>query len=104
MAKNLLINVMAIKGRMEEVFGRGFDYTYIRKLTDKVRNEISYEIDSARTQPRLAKLRENYRLMRERLLKSSTGNPFDGALFNERVPKGSVDFEQRRLQVTPIRR
>jgi hypothetical protein len=69
MAKKPLITVMAIKERMEEVFGRGFDYTYIRKLTGKVRNEISYEIDTAKIEPRLAFTRENYRLMREELLK-----------------------------------
>jgi hypothetical protein len=33
LAKKPLITVMAIKERMEEVFGRGFDYTYIRRLT-----------------------------------------------------------------------
>lgn len=47
MARKPLITVMAIKERMEEVFGRGFDYTYIRKLTDKVR-KILYEIDTAK--------------------------------------------------------
>ena len=42
MAKKPLITVIAIntvmviKERMEEVFGRGFDHTYIRKLTGKV--------------------------------------------------------------------
>lgn len=33
--------------------------TYIRKLTGKVRNEISYEIDSAKIEPRLAFTRED---------------------------------------------
>jgi hypothetical protein len=78
MAKKPLISVMAIKERIEEVFGRGFDYTYIRKLTGKVRNEISYEIDSATIEPRLASLRENYRMMRERLLKILYWKPEDG--------------------------
>jgi hypothetical protein len=40
MAKKPLITVMAIKEHMEEVFGRGFDYTYIRKLTGKVRTVV----------------------------------------------------------------
>jgi hypothetical protein len=31
---------------MEEVICRGFDYTYIRKLVGKVRNEIVIEIDA----------------------------------------------------------
>jgi hypothetical protein len=51
--KSRLISVMAIKERMEEVFGRGFDYTYIRKLVGKVRNEIVLEIDRAQIEPRL---------------------------------------------------
>ncbi len=78
MAKKPLITVMAIKERMEKVFGRGFDYTYIRKLTGKVRNEISYEIDHAKIEPRLAELRENYRMMRERLYKIVYWKPEDG--------------------------
>ncbi len=77
MAKKPLISVTAIKERMEEVFGRGFDYTYIRKLTGKVRNEISYEIDSAKIEPRLAFTRENYRMMREELLKIVYWQPGD---------------------------
>lgn len=77
MARKPLITVMAVKERMEEVFGRGFDYTYIRKLTGKVRNEISYEIDSAKIEQRLAFTRENYRMMREELLKIVYWKPGD---------------------------
>ena len=58
---------MGIKERLEKHFDRGFDYTYVRKLVGKVRNEISYEIDTAKIEPRLAAMRENYRLVRERL-------------------------------------
>jgi hypothetical protein len=39
----------------------------IRRLTGKVRNEIVAEVDRAKIEPRLAELRENYRMMRERL-------------------------------------
>jgi hypothetical protein len=67
MAMTPLITVMRIKERLEEINDRGFDYTYIRKLVGKVRNEISYEIDSAKIEPRLAAARENYRVVRERL-------------------------------------
>lgn len=35
MAKKPLITVTGIKERIEEVFGRGFDYSYIRKLTGR---------------------------------------------------------------------
>jgi hypothetical protein len=67
MAMTPLITVMGIKERLEDHFNRGFDYTYIRKLVGKVRNEISYEIDTAKIEPRLAPMREYYRLVRERL-------------------------------------
>jgi hypothetical protein len=41
------------KGADGEVFGRGFDYTYSRKLVGKVRTEIVVEIDRAQIEPRL---------------------------------------------------
>jgi hypothetical protein len=78
MAMTPLISVTGIKERLEKHFDRGFDYTYIRKLVGKVRNEISYEIDTAKIEPRLASIRENYRLMRERLLKILYWKPEDG--------------------------
>ena len=53
MAKKPLITVTAIK-EDGEVFGRGFDYTYIRKFVGKVRTEIVVEIDRAQIEPRLA--------------------------------------------------
>src|SRR5277367_3225981 len=68
-AKKPIVTMTALKERLEEAFGRGFDYEYIRKLTGKVRNEIVHDIDRATIAPRLAELRENYRLMREELLK-----------------------------------
>jgi hypothetical protein len=39
------------------------------RLIGKVRNEIVIEIDRAQIEPRLAFTRENYRMMREELLK-----------------------------------
>jgi hypothetical protein len=77
LAKKPLNTVMAIKERMEEVFGRGFDYTYIRKLIGKVRNELAFEVDHAKIEPRLAFSRENYRMMREELLKIVYWKPGD---------------------------
>lgn len=67
MAMTPLITVMGIKERLDKHFDRGFDHTYIRKLVGKIRNEISYEIDTAKIEARLAALRGNYRLMRDRL-------------------------------------
>jgi hypothetical protein len=78
MAMTPLITVMQIKERLEKLNDRGFDYTYIRKLVGKVRNAISYEIDTAKIEPRLASVRENYRMIRERLLKILYWKPEDG--------------------------
>jgi hypothetical protein len=69
LAKTPVITMTALKERIEKTFGRGFDYEYIRRLTGKVRNQIVVEVDRAQIEPRLASLRENYRLMREELLK-----------------------------------
>jgi len=77
LAKQPTITMLALKERMEETFGRDFHFSYLRKLVGKVRNEISYEIDSAAIEPRLAELRENYRVMREALLKIVYWTPAD---------------------------
>jgi hypothetical protein len=77
LAKTPVITMTALKERIEKVFGRGFDYEYIRKLTGKVRNEIVVEIDRAQIEPRLAFTRENYRMMREELLKIVYWKPED---------------------------
>jgi hypothetical protein len=69
MAITPVITMTALKERIEKVFGRGFDYEYIRKLTGKVRNEITVEIDRTKIEQRMAFTRENYRMMREELLK-----------------------------------
>jgi hypothetical protein len=64
-----VITMTALKERIENVFGRGFGYEYIRILVYKVRNEIVVEIDRTQIEQRMAFTRENYRLMREELLK-----------------------------------
>src|ERR1700693_6257282 len=64
-----VITMTGLKERIEDVFGRGFDYEYIRRLTGKVRNEIVVEIDRTQIEQRMAFTRENYRMMREELLK-----------------------------------
>src|ERR1700730_9029143 len=77
LARKPTITMLALKERMEETFGRDFHFSYLRKLVGKVRNEISYEIDTAKIEPRLAELRENYRVMREALLKIVYWTPVD---------------------------
>jgi hypothetical protein len=69
LAKQPTITMLALQERMEKTFGRDFHFSYLRKLVGKVRNEISYEIDTAKIEPRIAELRENYRVMREALIK-----------------------------------
>ena len=51
-----IITMTALKERLEDVFGRGFDYEYIRRLIGKVRNEIVHDVDRATIEPRLAVL------------------------------------------------
>jgi hypothetical protein len=75
LAKKPTITMTALKEELESQFGRDFHFSYLRKLVGKVRNEISYEIDSAAIAPRMAELRENYRVMREELLKIVYWNP-----------------------------
>src|ERR1700691_75020 len=69
LAKKPTITMTALKEQLEHEYGRDFHFSYLRKLVGKVRNEISYEIDSAKIEPRVAEFRENYRVMREELLK-----------------------------------
>jgi hypothetical protein len=59
----------ALQEWLEREYGRDFHFSYLRKLVGKVRNEIVHDVDRATIEPRLAELRENYRLMREELLK-----------------------------------
>lgn len=69
LAKKPTVTMTDLKQRLEKAYGRDFHFSYLRKLVGKVRNEISYEIDTAKIEPRLAFTRENYRMMREELLK-----------------------------------
>lgn len=69
LAKKPTITMIALKEQLEKEYGRDFHHTYLRKLVGKVRNQITHEIDRAQIEPRLAELRENYRVMRDELLK-----------------------------------
>jgi hypothetical protein len=77
LAKKPTITMTGLKEQLEREYGRDFHHTYIRKLVGKVRNHLSYEIDHAKIEPRLAFSRENYRLMREELLKIVYWKPGD---------------------------
>src|SRR5579862_4414616 len=78
LAKKPTITMSALKKQLQDEFGRDFHFSYLRKLVGKVRNEIVVEVDRAQIEPRLAQLRENYRLMREELLKIVYWTPENG--------------------------
>jgi hypothetical protein len=84
LAKKPTLTMTALKERLEKDYGRDFHFSYLRKLVGKVRNEITHEIDRATIEPRLAELRENYRVMREELLKIVYWTPQNAT---EGVPK-----------------
>src|SRR5258708_19458288 len=68
LAKKPTITMTALKEQLEKELGRDFHFSYLRKLVGKVRNEISYEIDTANIEPRLAFTRENSRMQPDELL------------------------------------
>jgi hypothetical protein len=68
-AKDPLISITKLQEKLERTFGREFRRTYLTKLSDKVGRQALVEIDSTKIEERLAFTRENYRMMREELLK-----------------------------------
>lgn len=69
LAKKPTITMTALQEQLAKDYGRDFHFSYLRKLVGKVRNEIMHDVDRATIEPRLAELKENYRVMREELLK-----------------------------------
>ena len=45
LAKKPTITMTGLKEQLEQHFGRGFDYTYIRKLVGKVRNQLTSDLE-----------------------------------------------------------
>lgn len=64
-----LIGVAALEQHLEKKFKRGFSYRYVAKLAEKVARQALIEADRTKIEERLAFTRENYRLIRERLMK-----------------------------------
>jgi len=64
-----IINVVALQVMLEKKFSRTFKHQYVSRLLHKVANETRMEADRTQIEERLAQTRENYRLIRERLLK-----------------------------------
>jgi hypothetical protein len=68
-AKDPLITVGRLEKALEAHFNRGFAYNYVAKIADKVAREGLIEVDRTQIEQRIAFTRENYRMMREELLK-----------------------------------
>jgi hypothetical protein len=76
-AKDPLITAGRIKEALEKKYQRGFSYQYVARLVEKVARESMVEIDRAQIEERMAFTRENYRMMREQLLKIVYWTPAD---------------------------
>jgi hypothetical protein len=68
-AKDPLITVSGLEKTLEAHFKRGFSHQYVSKIADKVMREALVQLDRTKIQQRMNFTRENYRMMRERLLK-----------------------------------
>jgi hypothetical protein len=76
-ARDPPVSVAGLEKILEEHFQRGFSHQYVSKIADKVAREGLMEIDRAQIEQRLAFTRDNYRMMRERLLKIVYWEPDD---------------------------
>jgi hypothetical protein len=74
-AKDPLITVSGLEHALEKHFDRGFPHQYVSKIADKVSREGLIEMDRTRIEERMNFTRENYRMMREKLLKIVYWNP-----------------------------
>lgn len=77
-AKDPLITVSGLEHALEKHFDRGFSHQYVSKIADKVAREGLVELDRTRIEDRMAFTRDNYRMMREELLKIVYWTPDDG--------------------------
>jgi hypothetical protein len=68
-AADPLIRVAGLEAVLEKHFNRGFSHQYVSKIADKVAREGLMELDRTKIEERIQFTRENYRMMRERLLK-----------------------------------
>lgn len=68
LAKKPTLSISALKDQLEIEFGRDFHHTYVTKLVHKISKEQLQNVDRTKIQERINFTRENYRMMRERLL------------------------------------
>ena len=63
-----LISILGLQKKLEERFGRTFERRYIAKMSGKVAKEVMVDIDRTKIEGRLAQTREQFRIMRHRLM------------------------------------
>jgi hypothetical protein len=97
-AKDPLITVAGLERVLEDHFKRGFSYNYVSKIADKIAREGLVEIDRAKIEERMAFSRENYRMMREELLKVVYWSP-DAAPEGHRQPRAQDRIEAAKTVV-----
>lgn len=68
-AKDPLIPITKLQENLERHFNREFSRQYLAKMSQKVARQTVVEVDRAKLEERLAFTRENYRMMREELMK-----------------------------------
>jgi len=68
-AKDPLVSVVALQEQLEKKFNRTFSRKYIAKLAMKVERQALAEADRTKIEERMQFTRENYRLMRDRLMR-----------------------------------
>jgi hypothetical protein len=68
-AKDPLVSVLSLQEQLEKKFDRTFTRKYLAKLAHKVERQALVEADRTQIEQRMQFTRENYRMMRERLLK-----------------------------------
>jgi hypothetical protein len=67
-AKDPLISVGRLEKALEKHFQRGFSHQYVSKIADKVAREGLIQADRTQIEERMNFTRENYRMMRERMM------------------------------------
>lgn len=77
-ARDPLIRVAGLKDVLEKHFQRGFSHQYVSKIADKVAREALIELDRTQIEERMSFTRENYRMMREEMLKIVYWKDADG--------------------------
>jgi FKBP-type peptidyl-prolyl cis-trans isomerase (trigger factor) len=68
-AKDSLARVSRLEGALENISSIAFSHQYVSKIADKVARETLVQADRTQIEQRMNFTRENYRMMREELLK-----------------------------------